>query len=156
MFVPRSVHNGLSSRHVLIETSSLPSTLLDSLPSDQKVLHRVLYRTLSESQLERNLQQQLIKLELEFSMSDLAKSNAAELEHNDSDGELAGDLSVDIDVDSSPPVLSQDSDTSEEPSLNAKQPTQGVCVNVSEATCLEGVESTLDVMMPDRFVNSQV
>jgi hypothetical protein len=158
MFVPRCVQwcSG-HPVHVLIDNPSLPHTLLDSTPSNQKVLHRVLYRTLSESHLERTPYQQLIKLEMEFSMSDLARSNASGLEHSDSDSELADDLPVDVDHDASSPLdLSQDSAASEEPSLDAQQTTPQVSVNVSDAVCLEGIESTVDVMMPDRFVNSQV
>jgi hypothetical protein len=158
MFVPRCVQwcSG-HPVHVLIENPSLPHTLLDSTPSNQKVLHRVLYRTLSESHLERTPYQQLIKLEMEFSMSDLARSNASGLEHSDSDRELAGDLPVDVDHDASSPLdLFQDSAASEEPSLDVQQTSPQVSVNVSDAVCLEGIESTLDVMMPDRFVNSRV
>ena len=80
-------------------------------------------------------------------MSESAVSNAAELEYNGSSHKLTGDLSVDDT--SSPLGLSQDSTTSEE---SSKQTTR-VSINVSDATCFEGIESTLDVMMPDRFVN---
>lgn len=88
-------------------------------------------------------------------MSGLASSRGAGPEHNDSDRDLAPESSVDIDYDTSSP-LEQDSTPSEEPPLNAEQTTPELFVNVSEATCFEGVESTLDVMMPDRFVTSQV
>ncbi|KAG1755176.1 uncharacterized protein EDB91DRAFT_277723 [Suillus paluster] len=138
---------------------SLPATLLNSPPSNQTVLHRVLYRTLPESQLENSLYQEVIKIELEFSMSDMTRSKAAGLEHGDSDRELAGDSStLDLDVDhdtSSSLELFQDSATSEEHSMNAEPNPQEVVVNVSAATCLEGVESTLDVMMPDRPMDIQ-
>jgi len=115
-----------------------------------------LYRTLPESQLERTLDQQLIKLELEFSTSNPARSQPAGLEYGDSDRNFSAlELEVDHDTASSPELL-QDSTTSEEPSIYAEPTAPEVIISVSEATCLEGVESTLDVMMPDRFVNSQV
>ncbi|KAG0708968.1 hypothetical protein DFH29DRAFT_889946 [Suillus ampliporus] len=138
---------------------SLPATLLNSPPSNQKVLHRVLYRTLPESQLENSLHQELIKLELEFSTSDMTGSKAAGLGHGDSDRVLASDLStleLDVDHDTSSSLeLLQDSATSERPSMNVEPNPREVIVNVSEATCLEGIESTLDVMMPDRPMDIQ-
>lgn len=88
-------------------------------------------------------------------MSSLASSRGAGLEHSDSDRDLARESSVDIDHDTSSP-LEQDSAPSEEPPLGAEQTAPELFVNVSEAACFEGVESTLDVMMPDRFVTSQV
>jgi hypothetical protein len=132
---------------------------LNSPPSNQKIIHRVLYRTLPESQLENSLHQQLIKLELEFSTSDAVKANAAGLEYSDSDRELAGDLTLELDADHDPsysPESFQDSATSEGLLEYAGRNPQEAVVNVSEATCLEGVEFTLDIMMPDRFVNSPV
>lgn len=137
---------------------SLPATLFNSPPSTQKVIHRVLYRTLPESQLENSLHQQLIKLELEFSTSDEAGSKAAGPEHGDSDRGLAGDLTLELDADHDTAYYLeplQDSVTSEGPSQYAEPNAQEAVVNVSEATCLEGVESTLDIMMPDRPMDVQ-
>lgn len=137
---------------------SPPSTLLNSPPSNQKVIHRVLYRTLPESQLENSLHQQLIKLELEFSTSDTVEANAAGPEYSDSDRELAGDLTLQLDADHDPSYSlesSQDSATSEGLLKYAERNPQVAVVNVSEATCLEGIESTLDIMMPDRPMDVQ-
>ncbi|KAG2044734.1 hypothetical protein BDR03DRAFT_937124 [Suillus americanus] len=137
---------------------SLPATLLNSLPSNQKVIHRVLYRTLPESQLENSLHQQLIKLELEFSTSNTAETKVAGLEQSDSGHELAGDLTLELDADHDPSYSLesfQDSATSEGPLKCAERNPQEAVVNVSEATCLEGVESTLDIMMPDRPMDVQ-
>ncbi|KAG2118417.1 hypothetical protein DEU56DRAFT_140884 [Suillus clintonianus] len=134
---------------------SPPATLLNSPPSNQKVIHRVLYRTLPESQLEKSLHQQLIKLELEFSMSDTAVSKAAGLEYGDSDRGLAGDFTSELDINHNPSYSLEYWQGSEGPSTYAEPNPPEVVVDVSEATCLEGVESTLDVMMPDRPMDVQ-
>lgn len=137
---------------------SLPATLLNSPPSNQKIIHRVLYRTLPESQLENSLHQQLIKLELEFSTSDTVEINAAGPEYSNSDRELAGDLTLKVDADHDPsysPDSFQDSAPAEGPLKSAERNPQEAVVNVSEATCLEGVEFTLDIMMPDRPMDVQ-
>ncbi|KAG2149896.1 hypothetical protein BD769DRAFT_1409087 [Suillus cothurnatus] len=137
---------------------SLPATLLNSPPSNQKVIHRVLYRTLPESQLENSLHQQLIKLELEFSTSITAETKVAGLERIDSDRELAGDLTLELDADHHPSYSLksfQDSATSEEPLKHAERNPPEAAVDISEATCFEGVESTLDIMMPDRPMDVQ-
>lgn len=137
---------------------SLPATLLNSPPSNQKVIHRVLYRTLPETQLENCLRQQLVKLELEFSTSDTAETNAAGLEPSDSDCELAGGLTSELDTDHDPSYSLesfQDSATSEAPLKYAERNLREAVVKVSEATCLEGVESTVDIMMPDRPMDVQ-
>lgn len=136
---------------------SPPATLLNSPPSTQKVIHRVLYRTLPESQLENSLHQQLIKLELEFSTSDTVEANAVGPEYSDSDRELAGDFSLELDTDRNPSYSLesfQDSATSGLVKYAERNPQEAV-VNISEATCLEGVESTLDIMMPDRPMDVQ-
>ncbi|KAG2350473.1 hypothetical protein BDR05DRAFT_993870 [Suillus weaverae] len=147
-----------TSNTPLTFVSSLPATLLNSPPANQKVIHRVLYRTLPESQLENSLHQQLIKLELEFSTSDTAETKAPGLEHSDSDRELTGDLALELDPDHDPSYSLesfQDSVISEGPLKYAERNPQEAVVNVSEATCLEGVESTLDIMMPDRPMDIQ-
>lgn len=147
-----------TSNTALTFVPSLPATLLNSPPSNQKVIHRVLYRTLPESRLENSLHQQLIKLELEFSTSNMGEIKAAAFEHSNSDRELAGDLTLELDADhdlSNSLDSFQDSATPGGPLKYAEQNPQEVVVNVSEATCLEGVESTLDIMMPDRPMDVQ-
>ncbi|KAG2159969.1 uncharacterized protein EDB93DRAFT_1196743 [Suillus bovinus] len=147
-----------TSNTALTFVPSLPATLLNSPPSNQKVIHRVLYRTLPESRLENGLRQQLIKLELEFSTSNTAETKAAALEYSDSEHELAGDLALELDADHNPPhplEPSQDPATPGGPPKHAEQNFQEAVVNVSEATCLEGAESALDIMMPDRPMDVQ-
>lgn len=89
----------------------------------------------------------------------MGETKAAAVEHSNSDRELAGDLTLELDADhdlSNSLDSFQDSAIPGGPSKYAEQNPQEVVVNVSEATCLEGVESTLDIMMPDRFVKFPV
>ncbi|KAH7931101.1 hypothetical protein BV22DRAFT_1053839 [Leucogyrophana mollusca] len=155
---------------------SLPTPILNSPPTKQTILHRLLYKTLPRmddsdgaSNLQRRNVQTLVKFEVELTQSstdmmattdhvddrvqgidqnewpdspEIGVPNVQQVDGSLSDGPQATTVEA-LDREGSSTIVSPVTDKPPSP------------LAIAEPQCLEGIQTTLDLMMPDRPMDIQ-